>query len=268
MTIYAKNGLALATQAWLNDSKQTGKQLLVVNLMPNRAETELQFLTLLDESNQDCQVTFAYPDSHVFRHADDVKKTYLPLSQAYQQTFDGVIVTGAPVEKLDYSQVDYWQDFQTLVNWAKEKQIPAIFECWASQAALYQNYAIGKKARPDKLFGVFDGLVKEHWLTAGCGGMIRMPQSRHTDLALPKKLPANLKILATSNEVEAFVLVDQQAVYITGHPEYGALTLEQEYQRDLKQGKQIISPKHYQQENNWWQTGAKLYGNWLKHLSA
>lgn len=122
MTVQAVNGIALAQKQWKNklDDKQS-LEILIVNLMPTKETTELQFLKLLERTQINCRVTFAYPDSHHFHHGNSeiIKKHYLPLSKVLQQNFDGLIVTGAPVEHLDFAEVDYWDDFQKLIEWSK-----------------------------------------------------------------------------------------------------------------------------------------------------
>lgn len=275
MTVTSKNGLAKTKQLW-QESSEAGLELLIVNLMPTKLETELQFLKLLAKTKINCQVTFAYPDSHHFRHGDGpvVKQTYLPLSQALKQNFDGLIVTGAPVEHLAFEQVDYWHDFCQLVAWAQATNTYALFECWASQAALKVQYGIEKTAREAKLFGIYQAKIQaetNHFLKGfGSGGLLRMPQSRHTDLNLPPKLPKDLQLLASSNEVEAFLLAtsDLKNLFITGHPEYATETLAGEYQRDVRLGKKISLPSNYYRQrqivNSWQPTSVRLYTNWLQ----
>lgn len=278
MTVYVHNGLAKATGAWSNPASKQGLRLLIVNLMPNRLVTELQFLKLLAQTKISCQVEFAYPDSHQFLHGDghEVKKTYLPLSQAQTKSYDGLIVTGAPVEHLDFTQVDYWQDFQDLVTWAKQTKTYSLFECWASQAALKVTCGIEKTTRKRKLFGVYQAQINQNNLFVkgfGSGGLLRMPQSRHTNLDLPTQLPKDLQLLASSAEVEAFLLAssDLRTLFITGHPEYATTTLETEYKRDRKLGKDIEKPANYYQANQivnqWQKTSIKLYTNWLKVIT-
>lgn len=275
MTVAIKNGLAKTKQLW-QENKTPGLELLIVNLMPTKLETELQFLGLLAQTKIDCQVTFAYPDSHHFRHGDGpaVKQTYLPLSQAFKQNFDGLIVTGAPVEHLAFEQVDYWNDFCRLVAWANRTNTYALYECWASQAALKIQYGIEKTVREAKLFGIYQAKVQlatNHFLKGfGSGGLLRMPQSRHTDLALPPRLPKGLQLLVSSKEVDAFLLAtsDLKKLFITGHPEYATDTLAGEYQRDVRLGKKISLPSNYYCQNqivNSWQTSSvRLYTNWLR----
>lgn len=158
MTVQAVNGIALAQKQWknkLNDKQNL--EILIVNLMPTKETTELQFLKLLEKTKINCRVTFAYPDSHHFHHGNSeiIKKHYLPLSKVLQQNFDGLIVTGAPVEHLDFTEVDYWDDFQKLVEWSRQTKIHTIFECWASQAALKVKFDIDKLPLVSKLFGVY-----------------------------------------------------------------------------------------------------------------
>ena len=280
MTVQALNGLALAHGRWVNQPVSQGRRLLVVNLMPTKEATELQFLNLLARTKVDCQVGFAYPVSHHFRYGDAaaIKRTYWPLSIAFTQPFDGVIVTGAPVEQLAFPKVDYWAEFTTLVQWLHHHHQAVVYECWASQAALHVRYGWRTQRLAQKLFGIYQTRplvpTSRYFQNLGAGGVIRMPQSRHTRLQLPAQLPADLTLLAKSDEVEAFLLTtqDQRELFITGHPEYARDTLAREYARDLARGLAIQAPQHYYRPGTteiaaqWQATSTLLYTNWLSQL--
>ena len=270
MTVFAENGLNQAEWA----TTVAGRELLVVNLMPEKAVAERQFLTLLAATGVDCRVTFAYPASHRFRFGDEgaIHKAYLPLPRAKERTYDGLIVTGAPVEHLPFAAVDYWAEFRQLVAWSRGGVARALFECWACQAALQVSYGLSKVALAAKRFGVYSARlqpVASPFLNGfAAGGVIRMPQSRHSQTTTAT-VPAGLEVLARSATGEALLLAsaDQHDLYITGHPEYGLTTLDSEYQRDRRLGRPIQPPVNYYRAgrivNSWQASSIRLYRNWL-----
>ena len=271
MTVYPTNGLARWHQLWPVKT-EANYQILIVNLMPTKQVTELQFLNLLAHTNLNCQVTFAYPSSHHFKNTDAslIKQTYQPLSQIWGRSFDALIVTGAPVEKLPFFAVDYWHEFCHLVQWSQTHCERVIFECWATLAALYVQYRIPKTTCSQKLFGIYQGVcATSNPLLQGLKAL-PMPQSRHSKLLLPTVLPADLHVIASHPQLVAMVLAshNNHTVYITGHPEYSTMTLDQEYWRDQAQHQSILPPTNYYQHHqiiNTWQTASQtLYRNWLQ----
>ena len=198
MAVNARNGLLKLTSRWNNEAVLNPKEILILNLMPTKEATEWQFLQRLRETGIDCTVTFLYPATHRFRHAGGkrIKQYYVCLDQIRQRCFDGLIITGAPVECLPFEAVDYWDEFKQIVEWAHDHVKSIIYECWAAQAGLWNDFGLPKQKMSHKLFGVYQG-------TASCDSAllkdlntIKIPQSRHTKVELPNQLPAGLKILA------------------------------------------------------------------------
>ncbi|CAK1246950.1 homoserine O-acetyltransferase/O-succinyltransferase family protein [Fructobacillus tropaeoli] len=158
MTANAKNGFLHQKQAWQNQKLIQPLQILVWNLMPTKENTEEQFLSLLNDLDQDVELTFLYACSHHFKTVpkDAVADCYACWHQIKDQNFDGLILTGAPVEQLPFEDVDYWQEFLTIKDWAKDHVGQTINACWSAQAALYQDFGIKKRRLPAKLFGIYE----------------------------------------------------------------------------------------------------------------
>lgn len=281
MTVTANNGLLTSEQQWSQSQSQDAHplRLLVLNLMPTKQTTERQFLTNLTATNLDVDVTFMYPETHVFKGLPraTVAENYVTLAQIETQFFDGLIITGAPVEKLPFEAVDYWDEFGSIVDWAQTHVTQTLFECWAAQAGLYYQFNIHKQTVANKIFGIYAADTVDHHspLISGlsAGGLLKMPQSRHTELVLPITLPNDLHMVAANDEIGPLVLTAAKAhaVYVTGHPEYDTDTLANEYTRDVQRQLPIQRPKHYfnelqQIDDSWHVTSHQLYANWLRTL--
>lgn len=276
MTVYVRNGLAKKSQG------KVPMKLLeigILNLMPTKQETEEQFINLLSHSEQNIALSFFYPETHQFRYssAAAVKNNYDTLANGLKQSMDAWIVTGAPLEKLSFEKVDYWHEIRAAFTTFSKQEVPVIYECWAAQAALYQQYGFQKKLRKQKLSGVFiaDTIIKTSQLIIGfgAGGLFRMPQSRYTDIAFPQSgLPNELEVIASAPDVGPMVLADRvtNAVFVTGHPEYTQYTLDREYKRDCQRGLVVEPPHNYylndtknQISNSWITTSRLFYRNWV-----
>jgi len=282
MTVTAVNGLLAAQQKWINQPQgDQPMRLLILNLMPTKVTTERQFLSNFAAVPGDFEITFMYPVTHRFKtySRDTVAANYVSLDQIADQHFDGLIVTGAPVEKLAFEEVDYWDEFTTIVDWAKTHVTQTLFECWAAQAGLYYQFNLQKQLVPEKIFGVYsaDSWNQNAQLTRGltAGGLLKMPQSRHTQLVLPTTLPAELQVVAANDEIGPLILTapTTNAVYVTGHPEYDTDTLANEYFRDQRKQLPIQLPKYYFKnqslktvDDGWHQTSHRLYANWINTL--
>lgn len=275
MAANARNGLAIANNKWQNQQLIQPLHLLVLNLMPTKITTELQFLKQFNHLSADVQLTFLYPASHHFKGTQTkiMTDSYFNFVQVKAHHYDGLIITGAPVEKLPFTQVDYWQEFCQIIAWTHHHVLESLFECWAAQAGLFIDFAIPKRCLKNKLFGVFTATTPY----LGTGGIIKMPQSRHsTSILDPYNLPADLQILANSKEVGPMILQSRHLhhTYITGHPEYDRDTLAKEYQRDQQKHLAIQIPQHYfTDENNdqvnysWQSTAHLIYQNWLNTIT-
>ncbi|SDN39482.1 homoserine O-acetyltransferase/O-succinyltransferase family protein [Limosilactobacillus mucosae] len=279
MTVNARNGLLKLTSRWNNEAVVNPKEILILNLMPTKETTEWQFLQRLRETRIDCTVTFLYPATHHFRHADGekIKQHYACLDQIRQRCFDGLIITGAPVECLLFEAVDYWDEFKQIVEWAHDHVKSIIYECWAAQAGLWNDFGLTKQKLNHKLFGVYQGTASCQSALLKDLSTIKIPQSRHTKVELPKHLPAGLKVLAANQAIDPLIYQADEghSIYITGHPEYSADTLDNEYRRDQKKGLAIQPPKNYYVDQNhldidysWRQPGIQLYRNWLNGLAG
>lgn len=282
MTVTAVNGLLKAQQQWLNPTGDAHPlQLLILNLMPTKAVTERQFLDRFAAVSQAVNVTFMYPASHHFKGIDrqTVADHCVTLADVYDRHFDGLIITGAPVECLPFEAVDYWQEFEQIVDWGQTHATQTLFECWAAQAGLYYQFDIKKQVLPQKVFGIYAAstVATNSRLVSGlsAGGLLKMPQSRHTQLDLPTTLPTGLQIIAENDQVGPLLLSapTKHAVYVTGHPEYAAATLATEYRRDCRKHLPIQLPENYfenvqtgQIDYSWRDASCQLYQNWLATL--
>lgn len=283
MTVNVVNGLLKAEQQWSNQpQRETVTRLLILNLMPNKLTTERQFLNRLATLTDDeLEVTFMYPTTHQFKSLPRqlVADNYVSLADVADDHYDGLIVTGAPVEQLAFEDVDYWDEFQEIVDWAQTHVTQILFECWAAQAALYDQFKIKKQLVAQKVFGIYQAttVAPQSRLVSGLstGGLLKMPQSRHTRLMLPTTLPNDLQIVAANSEIGPLILTapGQKSVYVTGHPEYEVDTLANEYFRDRRKQLPIKRPAHYfvdqsgQQIRYSWKTAScQFYQNWIDTL--
>ncbi|GHP14614.1 homoserine O-succinyltransferase [Lentilactobacillus fungorum] len=283
MTVNALNGFNLANGKWQNQPLKNSLSILVLNLMPNKQITELQFLSGFNDCQRDIQLTFMYPATHHFKGVPKklVAKNYVNLDQVANQHFDGLIITGAPIETLPFEQVDYWPELLKIIDWAKSHVSEQLYECWAAQAGLYHDFRITKHLLPTKLFGIYQATKVDHEspLARGfsAGGVIRMPQSRHTESSLDEAhLPAGLTVIASSAETGAMILTasEKHTTYVTGHPEYQARTLADEYERDLNKHLPIQLPSNYfkdplvgEIDYSWRDASTRFYDNWTQLLA-
>lgn len=273
MTVILKNGFLKQQQsAALTDTGRVVK-VLVVNLMPNKLETERQFTELFSQLTVDVQVTFARMASHHSKHiseADFAKADYATLPDLQNSYFDGLVVTGAPVEEMAFEDVDYWSEFKDFLDWRETHVRESIFECWAAQAGLYADFDIQKQVLPSKLFGVYRCQINAQTsLTAGFDNL-SMPQSRHSTLTAIDD--PEVDVLASDPEAGPVVMhaVKTRSTYISGHPEYETNTLFNEFHRDMEKGLPIRLPKRYfsaaEPANTWRGDSVQLYNNWVASL--
>ena len=223
-----------------------------------------------------------YPASHHFKSLPQavVAAHYVTLADIQDQYFDGLIVTGAPVETLPFEAVDYWNELLTIIDWSRQHVSQTLFECWAAQAGLYAQFGIAKRAVAHKIFGIYSATstdVKSPLISGlNAGSLLKMPQSRHTALVMPERLPAGLQVVADNPKVGPLVLSAPKlhAVYVTGHPEYERRTLADEYLRDRRKHLPIQLPEHYfateqltTVDYSWQTSSNQLYQNWLATLN-
>ena len=256
-------------------------KILLLNLMPKKIETETQFSRLLGNTPLQVELELIHTKSHksknvaeehllaFYKTFDDVKNNY----------YDGFIITGAPVEQMEFEEVEYWQELVEIMEWSKTHVHSTLHICWGAQAGLYYHYGIKKYPLESKLFGVFPHKVdyKKSILFRGFDDTFMIPHSRHTTVLADDiaKVP-ELKILSTSEEAGVYAVMNKNGrnIFITGHSEYDADTLKAEYVRDLTQGKPITIPKNYFTQDNpkkaplvTWRAHANLlFSNWLNYF--
>ena len=256
-------------------------KILLLNLMPKKIETETQLSRLLGNSPLQVDLEFIHTKSHISKNTSEehLFAFYKTFDEVKERTFDGMIITGAPVEKMEFEEVEYWEELCEIMEWSKTHVHSTFHICWGAQAALYYHFGINKKPLDKKLFGVFPHTVnyKNSILFRGFDDEFMVPHSRHTtvDIEDVKKVK-ELKILSTSKEAGLYALSTKNGkqIFITGHSEYDADTLLNEYTRDLSQGLPIEPPKNYFKDNNpknnpvvsWRSHANLLYSNWLNYF--
>lgn len=252
----------------------------LLNLMPLKEDTELQILRSLSNSPLQVDVTFVRVSSHAFKHtsASHILKFYEPFEAIQQKRFDGFIITGAPIEQMEFEDVDYWDELCRIMEWTKKNVTSTLHLCWGAQAGLYYHYGIEKQLLPEKLFGVFPHKVRNRKipLVRGFDDVFAAPHSRHTTIPAEKlEHDERITILADSDEAGIFLCMAKHGrqVFVTGHPEYDRMTLDSEYKRDLERGLPIRLPRYYYPNDDcsqkpilsWRACANNLYTNWLNY---
>ncbi|MDQ0272032.1 homoserine O-acetyltransferase MetA [Cytobacillus purgationiresistens] len=254
--------------------------ILILNLMPQKEKTEAHLLRLLGNTPLQVNITFLKTETHQSKNTSPLhlEQFYTTFPEIKHRKFDGMIITGAPVELLDFRQVDYWDELVEMMEWTKTNVTSTLHICWGAQAALYHHFGVDKYELPDKCFGVFNHTVKD-WsekLLRGFDDQYVAPHSRHTNVPM-KDLIAHpdIKLLSASEEAGAFIMSANSGkqIMITGHLEYEAATLAEEYHRDRAKGLAIHMPRHYfpkdnpeKQPSNKWRSHAHLlFSNWLNY---
>lgn len=256
-------------------------KILLLNLMPKKIETETQLSRLLGNSPLQVDLTLMHTKSHSSKNtpAEHMLSFYRSFECVADDTFDGMIITGAPVEQMPFEEVEYWDELCTIMEWSKTHVHSTFHICWGAQAGLYYHYGIEKRPLPSKLFGVFPHRAdyKQSILMRGFDDVFYVPHSRHTtiDREDVEKVD-DLKILASSEEAGVYIIVGKKGrqFFITGHSEYDPDTLKNEYLRDLAAGKPIDLPKNYFKNDDpekepivsWRSHANLLYSNWLNYF--
>lgn len=253
----------------------------LLNLMPTKEVTETQLLRLLGNTSIQIEVTLLNMATHECKNTDKshLDSFYRTFDEVKNEKFDGLIITGAPVEKLDFEQVDYWEELKQIMDWSADNVYCTMHICWAAQAGLYHHFGIGKQHLSAKAFGVFPHkiLSPKHPLVRGFDDVFFAPHSRHTTIRREDILvEPRIDLLAESDEAGVLLCAshDGRQVFITGHAEYDAETLDLEYKRDLAKGLPIAMPKHYYPKNDpkcipqvLWRAHANLlFANWLNYF--
>ncbi len=255
-------------------------QVVILNLMPQKTVTETQFIRLLGNTPLQVEVTFLCTASYQSKNTavSYLKSFYQHFEDIRHQSFDALIVTGSPVENLRFEEVQYWDELTTILDWAQENVYSSLFVCWGAQAALYHYHKIEKRPLKKKLSGVFAHTVVSptETLVRGFDDVFLAPHSRHTTISgRDVQQVASLKILSTSEEAGIYLVAskDERQVFITGHAEYDALTLDAEYKRDQKAGLMPDKPMNYYPGDNegrvpplsWRSHANLLFSNWLNY---
>lgn len=255
-------------------------KVAILNLMPIKQDTELQILRALSNTPLQVDVTFVMATGHVSQHtsASHLNKFYVTFEQIKEQKFDGLIITGAPLENITFEEVDYWDEICEIMDWAEKNVTSTLHICWAAQAGFYHYYGIQKRQLSEKLFGIYEHRVqnRKEPLVRGFDDIFLAPHSRHTETpSLEIHKCQDLTILAESEEAGVYLAIAQggKKVFLNGHPEYDRYTLDKEYHRDLDKGLPIHIPYNYYPHNNpdnkpllqWRSHCNNLYTNWLNY---
>jgi homoserine O-succinyltransferase/O-acetyltransferase len=255
-------------------------KIAILNLMPVKVTTEIHLLRMLSNSPLQAEISLLDIKNHVSKNTSQLhlETFYLNFDQIKNQKFDGLIITGAPVEHLEFEDVTYWDEIQEIMDWAKKHVTSTFYICWAAQAGLYHHYGIQKHPVDKKIFGVFQHQVNNSKipLVRGFDDEFMAPHSRHTDISREDILKVSeLEIAAESPEAGVYIVVsrDGKQVFVTGHSEYDLGTLKQEYDRDVAKGLPIDVPKNYfpgddptKDPRGLWKGHASLlFSNWLNY---
>jgi len=256
-------------------------EIVLLNLMPTKITTETQLSRVLGNTPLQVRLELMHTTTHVSRNTpqDHLLNFYKSFDELKHRKFDGMVITGAPVENMPFEEVDYWPELCRIMEWSKTNVHSTLHICWGAQAGLYYHYGINKHDLPEKLFGVFPHKAdyKRSILLRGFDDEFWVPHSRHTTVLREdiEKFP-ELKILASSERAGVYALMNKagRQIFITGHSEYDPDTLEKEYLRDKEQGLPIHVPENYYPNDDdtkepivrWRGHGNLLYSNWLNYF--
>jgi homoserine O-succinyltransferase len=255
-------------------------RIAIVNLMPTKINTETQLLRLLGSTPLQVEITLIRMGSHDSRNtsAEHLAAFYATFDDVRDTTFDGLVVTGAPVERLPFEAVDYWPELCDVLDWSDRNVFSTLHVCWGAQAALYRHHGVPKHELPEKLSGVFPHRVlrPRETIVAGFDETFLAPHSRYTEVrAEDLRAVPGLHVLADSAEAGVYLAADRDGrrLYVTGHPEYDRFTLRAEYERDRTLDPGVAPPRHYFPHDDptapprmaWRSHAYLLYANWLNY---
>lgn len=255
-------------------------RLLILNLMPLKTSTETSLLRRLSNTPLQIEVDFLRTATYTSRHAsaEYLEEFYKTFDEVKTHAYDGMIITGAPVETMEFEDVEYWDELCTIMEWASNHVYANLFLCWGAQAGLYYHYGVQKHPLEKKMFGVFAHHVKKPNtpLLRGFDDIFHAPHSRHTEVMESEVEQIDqLEVFASGDESGLYIVAstDERQIFVFGHPEYEADTLDQEYRRDIERGLPIEMPKNYYLDNdpdkgplvNWYSHAQLLYTNWLNY---
>jgi homoserine O-succinyltransferase len=255
-------------------------RLAILNLMPTKIVTETQLLRLLGNSPLQVEIELVHMESHESRNTpvEHLLEHYSSFSEIKGDNFDGLIVTGAPVEQMPFEDVDYWPELVEVMDWARTHVYSTFFICWGAQAGLYHYYGVPKYPLREKMFGVFPHRLNVRFerLARGFDDVFYAPHSRHTEVRREDVLAVeDLVLLSESEEAGVYIVLsaDRRHIFVTGHSEYDPLTLRSEYVRDVNKSLPIAVPKNYFPDDDpakepvvrWRGHASLLYANWLNY---
>lgn len=254
--------------------------ILILNLMPTKVETEIQLMRLLSNNPLQTNITLLRMESHRSKTTSQeyLDRFYDTFDNVKQKKWDGMIITGAPVENYDFEEVDYWGELSEIMEWSKTNVFSTLHICWGTQAGLYYHYGVPKYPLESKMSGVFKhrALVDNELLLKGCDDVFSFPHSRHTENRLEDIIKnPRLHVIAHSDKAGVGIIVSEKygQIFITGHMEYDTNTLSYEYYRDLGKGMNPHVPDNYFPDddpsrdpvNTWRSTANLIFGNWLNY---
>lgn len=278
--ILAKENIFVMTTSRAAQQDIRPLHIAVLNLMPTKVVTETQLLRVIGNTPLQVEVTLLRTATHLSRHTplEHLETFYKTFDEIQDTSFDGLIITGAPVEQLEYESVFYWQELTAIMDWAQKHVFSTMYICWAAQAGLFYRYGVEKYPLPSKMHGVFAHRVlnRQAPLVRGFDDVFNAPHSRHTEVRMEDlvRVP-ELEVLACSDEAGAYLIAsrDGKHVFVTGHCEYDADTLKNEYERDRAKGMDMPVPRHYFPDDDpsrepmvTWRSHANLlFANWLNY---
>ena len=256
-------------------------KIMLLNLMPTKIDTETQLSRLLGNTPLQVELTLVRMATHESRNTPEehMLAFYQNFDSVRNENFDGLVITGAPVEQMPFEEVDYWDELCAIMEWSKTHVHSTLHICWGAQAGLYYHYGVNKEILPAKMFGIFPHTLdyKTSMLFRGFDDVFSVPHSRHTTVprAAIEAVP-ELKVLASSDEAGVYAVIDKagRRIFIMGHSEYDAMTLDAEYRRDIAKGMDIAVPCNYYPDNDptrtprvsWRSCANLLFSNWLNYF--
>jgi homoserine O-succinyltransferase len=266
------------TEAYHQDIRPL--RIAILNLMPTKETTETQILRLIGNTPVQLEFVLLHPRTHTSKNtsAEHLEQFYKTFDDVRKEKFDGLIITGAPVEQLDFEEVTYWEELKQIMDWSNENVTSTLHICWAAQAGLYHHFGVPKYPLDNKMFGVFPHRISKQnvKLLRGFDEQFWVPQSRHTEVRRGDiETIAELDILSESPEAGVYIAgtKDGKHIFVTGHSEYDACTLKYEYDRDINKGMQVEVPKNYYPNDDpakeplvsWRAHANLLFSNWLNY---
>lgn len=255
-------------------------KIVILNLMPLKITTETDLVRLLSNTPLQLEISFMKIKSHTSKNTpvEHMKAFYTDFDKIRNEKYDGMIITGAPVEQMDFEEVHYWGEIQEIFDWARTHVTSTLYICWAAQAGLYHHYGVPKYPLDKKMFGIFEHYTLDPLLNIfrGFDDVFYVPHSRHTEIRREDILKNNQLTLLSESEKSGVYMVmarDGREFFVTGHSEYSPLTLDGEYRRDLSKGLPIDIPENYYRDNDpdkgplvrWRGHANLLFSNWLNY---